>query len=85
MTTTTAKKPSKTQVTAKISLIDLDGSVTIRFNAAMVEVKNASTIDSSVLELKLRENFVERDHPRGFTWRTVSFYGDKLVLKVEFD
>jgi hypothetical protein len=51
----------------------------------MVEVKNASTIDSSVLELKLRENAVERDHHRGFTWRAVSFSGDKMVLKLEFD
>jgi hypothetical protein len=77
--------PRKTQVTAKISQIDLEGTVTIRFNAAMVEVKNASTIDSSVLELKLRENAVEKDHRRGFTWRAVSFSWDKMVLKLEFD
>jgi hypothetical protein len=58
MSTPTAKRPRKTQVTAKISQIDLEGTVTIRFNAAMAEVNNASSIDSTVLELKLRKNAV---------------------------
>jgi hypothetical protein len=59
--------------------------VTIRFNAAMAEVKNASMIDSSVIEVKLRENAVEREHYRGFTWKAVSLEGDKMVLKIQFD
>jgi hypothetical protein len=46
--------------------------VTIRFNAVMAEFKNASMIDSSVIEVKLRENGVEREHHRGFKWRAVS-------------
>lgn len=77
--------PSKAQVTAKISQIDLQGTVTIRFNAAMAEVKNASMIDSSVIEVKLRENPVQREHHRGFTWKAVSLEGDKMVLKIQFD
>ena len=77
--------PSKTQVTAKISQIDLQGTVTIRFNAAMAEVKNASMIDNSVIEVKLRENPVQREQHRGLTWKAVSFEGDKMVLKIQFD
>jgi hypothetical protein len=41
-----ARNPSKTKITAKISQIKLEGMVTIRFNMVMLEVKNASMIDS---------------------------------------
>lgn len=68
-----------------IAAIDKFGLVRVQFNETMIRPTHLSHINSTVLDVKVKPAFSERNDLVGFTWAIKSYSGKEMELQLTFE